>query len=120
MYNLEDLKTAQEEFEYWSELWAQEYSEKQLTNRYDTQAKKASLKLKEIEDYLKSNGVIAYTKDELANESLNSKYPNAKSRDVQQFNGVRYQKRFFPVKKSKSGKTVKEWRTAWINLDASD
>ena len=48
---------------------------------------------------------------------LDESFPNAPSREIQILNGVRYQKRFFPVKRSKTGKTVKEWRTEWLNLD---
>lgn len=116
MYNLDDLEKARADFEHWSDLWSMEYSENK-PNKYDSEARLASEHLREVEECLKSNGLLAYTDDELAQETLNDKYPLAKSRDIVSLNGVRYQKRFYPKKRSKSGKTVKEWYSEWVNLD---
>lgn len=117
MYDLSDLEEAERNFEYWSDRWSKEYvSDK--PNKYDADAKKAALHFKEVTEYLKANGTIPFTNDELAQESLDQKYPRAQSRDVEVHNGVRYQKRFYPKKRSKSGKTVKEWDSAWVNLDS--
>lgn len=116
MYSLDDLEKARANFEYFSDLWSREHSENK-SNKYDAEARQSSEHLREVEEYLKSNGLLAYTDDELAQETLNYKYPLAKSRDVVSLNGIRYQKRFYPKKRSKTGKTVKEWRTEWVNLD---
>lgn len=117
MYSLDDLEKARANFEYWSELWCSE-SSRNKPNKYDLEARQAAKLLQEIEDNLKLNGLLAFTDEELAQESLNAKYPLAQSRDVVNFNGAQYQKRFYPKKRSKSGKTVKEWRSEWKKLDA--
>lgn len=116
IYTLEDYEKARIEYEYWAELWTSEYSEKQ-PNKFDAEAKQAADNLNKIEKYLKSNGLLAYSEDELAQKTLNEEYPDAKSRDIEVLNGVRYQKRFLPKTRSKSGKQVKEWHSWWKNLD---
>lgn len=116
MYNLDDLEKARRNFEYLSDLWSKEYT-KNKPNKYDKEAKLASEHLHEVEEYLKLNGLLVYTDDELVQDSLNEKYPLAKSGEIITFNEVRYQKRFHPGKRSKSGKTVKEWHSEWVNLD---
>lgn len=117
IYTFDDLEKARAEFEHWSDLWTNEHSMNK-PNKYDQEAGQAAKHLREVEGYLKSVGLLSYTDDELAQETLNEKYPNAKSRDIVKLNGVRYQKRFIPKKRSKTGKTVKEWHTFWENLDA--
>ncbi len=116
MYSLKDLEIAQQNFDYWADLWSKEYLENK-PNRYDIEAKMASEHLREVEEYLKLHGTIPFTDDELAQEPLNELYPLAKSREIVIYNGTRYQKRFYPKKRSISGKTVKEWSSTWVNLD---
>lgn len=117
MYSLDDLAIAQQKFDYWADLWSKEYLENK-PNIYDAEAKKASEHLREVEEYLKLNGIIPFTDDKLAQNPLNELYPSAKSREIVTYNGTRYQKRFFPKKRSESGKTVKEWYSTWVNLDS--
>lgn len=116
-YTFDDLEKARADFEHWQDLWSREFSMKK-PNKYDPEFSQAAKQLRAVEGYLKLVGLLAYTDDELAQETLNEKYPNAKSRDIVKLNGVRYQKRFIPKKRSKTGKTVKEWHTFWENLDA--
>ena len=85
MYNLDDLEKALKSFEHWSDLWSKEYAENK-PNKYNLEAKKASEHLREVEEYLKSNGLLAYTDDELAQESLNDLYPSAQSRQIVTYN----------------------------------
>ncbi len=47
---------------------------------------------------------------------LDKRYPKAESRQIVEFEGRRYQRRFTPVSKSLSGKTVKEWAKSWLAL----
>ena len=41
MYSLKDLEIAQQNFDYWADLWSKEYLENK-PNRYDIEAKMAS------------------------------------------------------------------------------
>ncbi len=70
-------------------------------------------RLREIEDYLKAEGLLEKTEEEKITEKLDKSYPNAKSKTIVEYNSKRYQIRYFPFEKSRSGKTVKEWGHAW-------
>lgn len=48
--------------------------------------------------------------------ALNEKYPNARSRDTVEHEGKKYLKRYTPEQMSKSGKSVRKWRTWWEPL----
>ncbi len=115
MYSLEDLEEAKRNFEYWSDLWAKENCDPE-SNKYTPEAKKASQHLSNVEEYLKKNGTIPWTEEDLAQEYLNREYPRAQSRDVEIYSGARYRKHFYPKKRSKTGKTVKEWGSEWVKL----
>lgn len=107
MYSLEDLKEAERNFEHRSDLWVKE-EDGEKPNRHSSEAKKAAQHFKQVTEYLKVNGIIPFTDGELTQESLDQEYPYAQSREVVELNGVRYQKRFYPKKRSKWGKSVTE------------
>ena len=67
----------------------------------------------------KTNGTLPLTVQEQLNKDLDAKFPNARSKDVVEFEGKRYQLRFSPAVKSRSGK-VKEWDRTWVLLECSE
>ena len=64
---------------------------------------------------MKTNGTLPLTVQEQLNKDLDAKFPNARSKDVVEFEGKRYQLRFSPAVKRRSGK-VKEWDRTWVLL----
>ena len=116
MYTIDDLSNAKAECDEIAERWSAAYSTNR-PNPLDMQAKAATKKVQEIEEDLKRRGVLPYTDRELIEESLDAAFPNAQSREIVQYNGERYQKRLYPLERSKSGKTVRKWRTEWEWLD---
>lgn len=70
-------------------------------------------RLREIEDYLKAEGMLEMTAKEKVSRKLDELHPNAKSKTVVEHNGNRYQMRYFPLDTSRSGKTVREWGHRW-------
>lgn len=111
MYTLEDLAAAQESVRYWDEAFANDRSnnpEKHFANRRD-----AAAKLREVERSLKDQGLLPKTAQELLDEELDRFYPNAKSKTVVTHEGRKYRVRYFPLVKSRSRKTVKEWGHTW-------
>jgi len=87
------------------------------SNPLDTEAKLVAKKVREIEEDLKRRGIIPYTDHELAEASLDAAFPNAQSKEIVTYNGRRYLRRFYPVEKSKTGKTVRKWGKEWVLLD---
>ena len=111
-YTVDDFEAQKIKHAKIGKLWADEYSPNKK-NPYDKAAKEATAKLREIEEYLKKNGLIPYSDHELVIESLNNKYPNAQSREIVVHNGIKYRKKFIPLTLSKTGKTVKKWESTW-------
>ncbi len=75
-------------------------------------------RLREIEAYLKSEGLLEKTEadkfleeNKKINEELNKLYPDAKSRTIVEYERKKYQIRYFPLKKK--GNKVLEWEHAW-------
>lgn len=74
-------------------------------------------RLREIEEYLKKQGVIEYTEEEKTTTELDKIHPKAKSKQVVEHNGKKYKLQFYPLETSGSGKTVREWGHRWKLLD---
>jgi hypothetical protein len=68
---------------------------------------------REIERYLKDLGVLELTDKEKLEKELDRAFPDAQSKEVVEYNGKKYMRRFFPIEKSRSRKTVKEWGKSW-------
>jgi len=114
MYSIEDLSKAQEELDYWNNRFANDSSNN--PNKHRSQIKSARAEVRLITDYLKSNGTIALTEKEVLEKTLDNEFPNAKSNEIVEFNGVKYKRKFFPLEKSNSRKTVTEWGKKWEQL----
>jgi len=117
MYTLEGLKRAQEDLKRWEEKWAN--SDSNNPNKFRGNINEARSRVRLIESVLKTNGTLPLTVQEQLNKDLDAKFPNARSKDVVEFEGKRYQLRFSPAVKSRSGK-VKEWDRTWVLLECSE
>jgi len=116
MYTIEDLNNANAELEEVAKRWSAAYSVSR-PNPLDAEAKVVAERVREIEEDLKRRGVLPYTDHELIEEALDAAFPHAQSREVVLHNGKRYRRRFYPLEKSSTGKTVQTWRKAWEPLD---
>ena len=94
MYTLEGLKRAQEDLKRWEEKWAN--SDSNNPNKFRGNINEARCRVRLIESVLKTNGTPPLTKQEQLNKDLDAKFPNGRSKDVVEFEGKRYQLRFFP------------------------
>lgn len=73
----------------------------------------AESKLAEVIAYLRSNGTMPKTRHELLEEKLDLFFPDAASREMVEYQGERYQRRFKPLKRGKGGGVV-EWERYWL------
>jgi len=73
----------------------------------------------EIEKALKSAGALPRTEHEEMEFKLDKAFPAARSRHIVEFEGMRFQRRFRPLTKSRSDKTVSTWDAYCINLSES-
>lgn len=70
--------------------------------------------LARVERALKDTGVLPRTAQEVRDAALDKAYPNALSRQIVQWEGQHFQKRYTPVATSLSGKTVRAWKSSWV------
>lgn len=114
MHSLEDLASAKAESDRWNDAYANDRSNN--PNKYEAQRRDAGIRVRRIEESLKSQGLIEKSEFELLSEELDRLYPDAKSRTIVTHNGKQYQIRYFPLVQSRSRKTVKEWGHSWVAI----
>lgn len=110
-YTLEDLQKAREELKFWEDRFVNTSSNN--PDKFRSQIKDANRKIRRIKDSLKASGLLEKTDTEKLTQKLDSLYPNSKSRRIVTWEGDKYQIRYFPLDKSRSGKTVHEWGHEW-------
>lgn len=110
-YSLEDLAEAKAELQIQNARW-ENYSGNN-PNKFYTQIEEAKLKVYLIETELKQSGLIQLSPNEARDALLDEAFPNAKSKEIVDWQGKKYKKCFSPVSKSRSGKTVYGWRKYW-------
>lgn len=73
-----------------------------------------SIKKAAILACLKAQGVLPLSKVELISTALDNIHKRAKNNAIVEYEGNRYQRRFSPLKLSKSGKVVHKWARYWF------
>jgi len=114
MHTLEDYEKAQAEVRRWTDAFDR-YSGNN-PDKCQSEIKHARTKLREIEEDLKSSGLLVMNEKEELEAELDKRFPNAKSKEVVEFKGKNYQRKYFPLEKSRSGKNVTEWGKAWVEI----
>jgi len=74
----------------------------------------ASIKKAEILACLKQQGLLALTEVEIISSALDFLHKRTKNNAVVEYDGHCYQRRFSPLKLSKSGKVVRVWARYWL------
>lgn len=114
MYTIEDFNKANEELKLWQKRW-DNYSGNN-PNKYQADIRSARSKVRTISEYLKKSGVIEMSLSEKLNLELDRAFPNAQSKEVVEYKGEKYQRRFYPLEKSRSRKTVTVWGKEWDKI----
>ena len=73
-----------------------------------------SIKKAAIVDCLKKQGYIPRSDVEVISAALDFLHPRARTNAVFEYQGAQYQRRFAPLKLSKSGKNVQKWAKFWL------
>lgn len=114
MYTLEGYEKAKADLKELTDLFDR-YSGNN-PDKYQADIKMARSKLRIIEAYLKEAGTLSSTNQERLERELDKAFPDASSKQIVEFKGKRYQRRFFPLEKSRSRKTVREWGKSWVEV----
>ncbi len=109
-YTTEDLEKAKQDLERANEIGMS--GNNPNAGRARQQAARA--RLKTVEQTLKQSGKVEKTPEEKLTEELDQLYPNAKSKTVIEYQGKKFQIRYFPLESSRTGKTVFEWGHQWV------
>jgi len=117
LYTLEDLDVAREALKSWQDKFDR-YSGNN-PDKYQADIKSASRTVRQIENSLKALGQIPLSEHEELERDLNAAFPNAESNQIVEFRGRKYQRKFWPIERSRSRKTVTEWGRGWTEVDAS-
>jgi hypothetical protein len=115
-YTLDDLEKAKAEVERISNWIANSNSNNPDAGQADLRA--AMRELRHITASLKATGILPLTEAEKFNAELDKLFPNAKSKEIVEYQGKKYQRRFYPADKSRSGKTVFEWDKWWEEVNS--
>lgn len=115
LYTLEDYENAKADLARWNERWITYTGNN--PDKYQADIKAADRKVREVERYLKDIGVLDQTDKEKLEKDLDRAFPNAQSREIVVYNGKKYRRRFLPLEKSRSRKTVTEWAKSWESVE---
>lgn len=111
MYTLKDYEDAKAELARWNDRW-DNYSGNN-PNKYKTDIKNAERNVREIEQHLKDAGILVLTENEKLEKELDLAFPNAENKETVEYNGKKYRRRFLPLEKSRSRKSVTKWGKYW-------
>jgi hypothetical protein len=85
-------------------------------DKYRSELQAAREALATIEADLKRLGLVPLTETERLHAALDRTFPNAESKEIVTFEGIRYRRRFLPATYSKSSKSVRTWNATWERL----
>ena len=114
MYTLEDYEKAKGEARKWTDAFDRYNGNN--PDKYQSDIKIARVKLREIKQDLKSRGLLVMNDKEKLEAELDKEFPEAKSKQIVEYKGKSYQRKYFPLEKSRSRKTVTDWGKTWIEL----
>ena len=117
MYTVEDLEFAQAQLREWSDRF--DRYDGNNPDKYQSEIRNAQEKVREIECEQKKTGLLQMTDKEKLNAALEAAFPDARHRQVVEYNGKHYERRVFPLQKSRSRKTVLEWAKDWKEVAIS-
>lgn len=90
-------------------------------NKHRTAVSDAQASVHQLELVCKERGLLPLSEAEKLWKRLDAAYPDSPSRLIVEFEGAHYQRKYSPVSRSLSGKSVKDWRKSWVLLaDDSD
>jgi len=111
MATLEKLEEARHELARWNERF-DKYSGNN-PSRYQSDISAARQRVRDLEDDLKAAGALPRSAQEQLESELAHAFPNAKSKEVFEYQGRKYLGRFWPLERSNSRKTVTQWGRGW-------
>jgi hypothetical protein len=114
MTTREELEAARRDLADWMDRF-DNYSGNN-PDKYHSDIKAARRRVRQLEDDLKASGDLASSPQEELAAKLDRAFPSAKSKEVVEYEGRKFQRRFWPLERSNSGKSVSEWGKSWEEI----
>jgi hypothetical protein len=111
---LEEYERAKAELAASQHRWANDSSNN--PDKYASEFRAAKEKVARLERELKRRGLLPLSETEQLYLALDRAFPNARSKEVVVYEGVRYRRRFFPATRTNSGENVRTWETSWERI----
>jgi hypothetical protein len=115
-YTLQDLEAAKSKLEQLNEKWDCDGGKD--PNKYRPAIHAALHDVEVIERALKERGELPWSAQELLENELDHIYPDARSKEVVEHYGKRYERRWVPVKRDQGG-LVSRWKGFWVELETA-
>lgn len=114
MHTLDDYEKAKAEAKKWTDTFDRYTGNN--PDKYQSDIKIARAKLREIEQDLKSRGLLVMNEKEKLEAELDKHFPEAESKQIVEYKGKSYQRKYFPLEKNRSRKAVTGWGKSWIEI----
>lgn len=114
-YTLQDLELAKADLAGWLTRFA-DYTGNN-PDKYQADIKSAREKVRVIEAALKEDGTIQMSAHEKLEQTLDRLFPDANSKEIVEYEGQKYQRRYTPIERSRSRKSVTVWGKSWERLE---
>ncbi|MEZ8741088.1 hypothetical protein AB6E21_13720 [Photobacterium swingsii] len=111
MYSLKDLKEAEENLALW-ERRSENYDGNN-PNKYQSDLRSGRELVRLIRENLKRQGILPKTEKELLESELDIAFPDAQSNEIVIYKGNKFKRKFWPLEKSRSRKSVVSWGRGW-------
>ncbi|OED52279.1 hypothetical protein BEI46_18390 [Aliivibrio fischeri] len=111
MYTLNDLKEAEDNLALWEKRW--ENYDGNNPNKYQSDLRNGRESVRAIRESLKNQGVLPKSDKELLENELDIAFPEAQSNDIVVYKGNKFKRKFWPLEKSRSRKSVVSWGRGW-------
>ncbi|MBB3773736.1 hypothetical protein FHS55_004380 [Angulomicrobium tetraedrale] len=113
-FTIVDLEQAKAKLAAWNERF-DEYTGNN-PDKYQADIRSARERVREIELALKDAGVIPKTEHEKLEDTLDRTFPNARSKEIVEYEGQKYRRHFMPLERSRSRKSVTVWGKSWAKV----
>jgi len=115
MHTLEDLEAARAELSQCIDAF--DNPRTSFREQLAARIREASRKVHDIESELRSRGLITLDPKRTLEAELDMRFPTAQHREIVEYQGRRYRRRFFPEQKCRSGWAVKKWGRCWEEVE---
>jgi hypothetical protein len=112
-YSISGLEAARAKLERLNEKWDRDQGNN--PEKYRPSIRKAMDDVARIHRELKERGELPWSAQEVLEHDLDTIYPDARSTEIVEHRGKRYERRWVPIERNEGG-LVSRWKGYWVEL----